>query len=301
VATLLAAAAVVFLTLDVLPGDPAAVVLGTGARPDTLAALRAQMGLDQPLLWRFATWLGRLATGDLGRSVTYGTPVAQLIAQRIAVTAPLALAASALATVVGLPLGVLAAARRGRVADRAIRAASQVGLAVPNFWLGLLLVLLFSGYLGWLPAGGFGGWSNPLAAGRALLLPAVALALPQAAVLARVARGATLETLQADYVRTARARGLSRSAALWRHSVPNALGPILTIWGLQLAFLLAGAVIVENVFSLPGLGRLLFQSLTARDLVVVEDLVLLLVAVVVVVNAVIDALQLALDPRLRSA
>ena len=292
---------VVFLLLDVLPGDPAAVALGTGARPDTLAALRTQMGLDQPLVLRFLSWVGRLATGDMGHSVTYGTPVAQLVGQRIGVTAPLALAASALSTVVGLPLGVLAAARRGRAADAAVRAASQVGLAVPNFWLGLLLVLVFAVRLGWLPAGGFGGWSDPVAAARALLLPAVALALPQAAVLARVARGATLETLQADYVRTARARGLSRSAALWRHAVPNALGPILTIWGLQLSFLLAGAVIVENVFALPGLGRLLFQSVAARDLVVVQDLVLLLVAVVVVVNALVDAAQLALDPRLRAA
>ncbi len=298
-ATLLAASIVVFLVLDVLPGDPAAVALGTGARADTLAALRARMGLDEPLVARFADFVWRLARGDLGESVAYHVRVADLIGQRIGVTVPLAAAALTLSTAVGLPLGVWAASARGRVADAVVRVGSQVGLAVPSFWAGLLLVLVFSVRLGWLPAGGFPGWSDPARAVRALILPAVALALPQAAVLARVTRGAVLETLSADYVRTARARGLTRRAALWRHAVPNALGPILTIWGLQLSFLLAGAVIVESVFALPGLGELLFHAVGGRDLVVVEDLVVLLVAVVVIVNALVDVAQSMLDPRLR--
>ena len=299
-ATLLLASLVVFVALRVLPGDPAAVMLGTGARPDTLAALRHQLGLDRPLAWQYLRWLGQLARGDLGESVTYHVPVARLIAQRLPVSLPLAAAAIALSTAAGLPLGVWAAARRGGAADAAAMAVAQLGVAVPNFWLGLLLILLFAVRLAWLPASGFPGWGDAVAAARALLLPTLALALPQAAVLARVARGAVLETLGEDFVRTARARGLSRRAALWRHAVPNALVPVVTIIGLQFSFLLAGAVIVESVFTLPGLGRLLFQAIAQRDLVVVQDLVLLLVASVVVVNFVVDLLCAAIDPRLRA-
>ncbi len=299
-ATLLLASLAIFVALQVLPGDPAAVMLGTGARADTLAALRHQLGLDWPVAWRYLRWLGRLALGDFGESVTYHVPAAQLIAQRLPVSLPLAAAAIVLSTAAGLPLGVWAAARRGGVGDVAAMAVAQLGVAVPNFWLGLLLVLLFAVRLAWLPASGFPGWDSPAAAIRALLLPTLALALPQAAVLARVTRGAVLETLGEDFVRAARARGLSRRAALWRHAAPNAMVPVVTVIGLQFSFLLAGAVIVESVFTLPGLGRLLFQAIAQRDLVVVQDLVVLLVASVVLVNFAVDLACAAIDPRLRA-
>ena len=301
VLTLLAASLVVFLVLEILPGDPAAVMLGVGAQPDTLAALRAELGLDRPAVVRYFAWLGGLLTGDLGRSYTYGVPVAELVRERLAVSLPLAGMALALATLLGLPVGVVAASRRGRPADLGIMAATQLGVAIPNFWFAILLILLFSVQLRWLPAGGFAGWDNGLWPGlRSLLLPAVALALPQAAILARVTRSAVLESLGEDYVRTARAKGLPKRTALWRHAVPNALIPVVTIMGLQFSFLLAGTIIIEQVFYLPGLGRLIFQAIAQRDLIVVRSLVVLLAGAVVVVNFAVDLAYLWLDPRLRA-
>ena len=286
--------------MDVLPGDPASVILGTGARPDTLAALRHEMGLDQPVAVRYAAWIGGILAGDFGRSLTYHVPVSELIAQRAAISAPLAAAALAFSAGIAVPLGVWAASRRGSAADTAAMAAAQLGVAAPNFWLGLLLVLAFAIMLPWLPSGGFPGWrAGFLPAARALLLPTVALALPQAAILARVTRSAVIETLSEDFVRAARARGRSRRGALWSHALPNAAGPILTILGLQFGFLLSGAVLIESVFSLPGLGRLLFQAIAQRDLIVVQSLVLLFSATVIVVNFLVDLAQAALDPRLR--
>ncbi len=297
--TLLAASLVVFVVLGVLPGDPASLMLGTAARADTLAALRHQLGLDQPAPLRYLLWLGGFLRGDLGLSFTYHVPVAGLIGARAAVTVPLAVLAIALSTLVAIPLGTLAASRRGRAADTVLMAASQLGMAAPNFWLGFLLILLFSMQLGWLPGGGFPGWNHGAwAALKALLLPAVALALPQAAILARVTRAAVLETLDQDYVRTALAKGLSETAALWRHALPNALVAVVTVLGLQFGYLLAGTVIIENTFALPGLGRLLFQAVTQRDLPVVQDLVVLLAGSVVVVNFAVDVLYVWLDPRL---
>jgi peptide/nickel transport system permease protein len=297
--TLLVASLVVFLVMEVLPGDPAAIMLGTGVRPDTLAALRAELGLDRPAVVRYLAWVGGLVTGDLGLSHTYGVPVGRLIADRIVVSLPLALMAIVLSTAIAIPLGVLAAARHNRPGDIAVMGFAQLGVAVPNFWFAMLLILLFAVQLGWLPAGGFPGWDQGPAALRSLLLPAVALALPQAAILARVTRSAVLETMGEDYVRTARSKGLTRTRALWRHAVPNALIPVVTIMGLQLSFLLAGTIIIENVFYLPGIGRLIFQAIAQRDLIVVKDLVILLAATVVVVNFVVDLAYLALDPRLR--
>jgi peptide/nickel transport system permease protein len=300
VLTLLATSLVVFVVLEVLPGDPAAVILGIGAQPDTLAALRAELGLDRPVVERYLRWLGGLLRGDLGRSYTYGVPVSELIAERIVVSLPLAGLAILLAAAIGIPAGVAAAARRGRPADLAIMGATQLGVAVPNFWFAILLILLFAVQLRWLPAGGFAGWDAGWWPGlRSLLLPAVALALPQAAILARVTRSSVLECLGEDYVRTARAKGLTRRAALWRHAVPNALIPVVTILGLQLSFLLAGTIIIENVFYLPGLGRLIFQAIAQRDLIVVESLIVCLAAAVVVVNFLVDLAYAWLDPRLR--
>ena len=300
VLTLVTVAAAIFLAVDVLPGDTASVMLGTSARPDTLAALRLEMGLDRPAPLRFLDWLLGLATGDLGRSVTYAMPVGSLVAERLAVTLPLAGLALLVTIALALPLGVVAAARRGRATDGLVGILSQIGVAVPNFWLGLLFVLVFATGLGWFPAGGFPGWSAGAGpALRSLVLPALALALPQAAILSRIVRSATLDAIAADYVRTARAKGLSGRAALWRHVVPNALVPVVTILGLQLPFLIGGAILVENVFNLPGLGRLAFQALAQRDLVVVRNVVLLLAAIVIAVNALVDLAYVLVDPRLR--
>ena len=300
-ATLLAVAVLVFVVMDVLPGDPAAIMLGTSARPDTLAALHRQMGLDAPVPLRFLRWLGGLATGDLGRSSTYGVPVAGLIADRLAVTLPLAGLALALSVLAGLPLGALAAARRGRLPDVLATVLAQLGTALPNFWVGLLLVLGVAVGLGWLPASGFPGWAaGPGPALAALVLPALALALPQAAVLTRVTRAAVLDVLEEDFVRTARAKGLTRRAALWRHALPNALPPVATILGLQFGYLVAGSVLVESVFGLPGLGRLAYQAFAQRDLVVLQGVVLVLAGLVVVANLLVDLAYPVLDPRLRA-
>jgi peptide/nickel transport system permease protein len=296
--TLVAVSLVVFVVLEVLPGDVAEVMLGTEAREDTLAALRKQLGLDRPAHVRYFAWIGGLLSGDLGISHTYGVPVAGLISERLAVTAPLALAAFVLSTLIAVPLGMFAASRRGRAGDWGVMAFSQAGLAIPNFWFAILLILVFAVWLGWLPAGGFPGWGEGILPSlRALLLPALALALTESAILARVTRSAVLETMGEDYVRTARAKGLGRRAVLRRHVLRNALIPVTTIMGLQFAFLLAGAVIVENVFTLPGLGRLVLQAIFQRDVIVVKDAVLILAGMVVLVNFVVDLLGAAIDPR----
>jgi peptide/nickel transport system permease protein len=299
-ATLAAATLIVFTVMEVLPGDPAQVMLGTEARPDTLAALREKLGLNHPAPERYLAWVAGLLRGDFGVSYTYSTPVSELLGERLLVSLPLALLALALATAIALPLGAWAAAKRNGAADLGVMTATQVGVATPNFWFAMLLVLLFSITLRWLPAGGFPGWSaGPWAGFRALILPAVALALPQASILARVMRSSLLDTLGEDYVRTARAKGLSEGQALRRHALRNALIPVLTIMGLQFSFLLAGTIIIENVFYLPGLGRLVFQAINQRDLIVVKSVVMLLVASVIVVNFLVDVAYAAVDPRLR--
>ncbi len=301
VLTFVLASLLLFVLLDLLPGNAAAVLLGTAARPDTVAALQAQLGLDRSAPVRYLAWVAGAVTGDLGRSASYGVPVGGLIAERLAVTLPLACFALLLAVAAGVWLGVAAAARPGGVVDHLASLLAPAGIAVPDFWAGLLLVLLFSTTLHWFAAGGFPGWGDPLAAVRALLLPAVALALPQAAVLSRVTRAAVLDVLDDDFVRTARAKGLTRGRVLWRHAVRNALPSIVTIVGLQFSFLIAGAVLVETVFNLPGLGRLASQALAQRDLVVIRSLAMLFATLVMVVTLVVDLSCLWLDPRLRGA
>ncbi|WP_313136909.1 ABC transporter permease [Paracoccus jeotgali] len=295
------ASVAIFLLVEMVPGDPATFMLGTGAQPETLAALRQQLGLDQSLPWRYAHWLGGVLTGDLGHSFTYKTPITAMIGDRMRVSLPLAGLALALAVVIALPVGMFAASRRGRPGDGVVMGLTQIGIALPNFWFAMLLVLLFAVRLRWLPAGGFGGWDDPVAALRALALPAIALALPQAAILARVLRSALIETLDQDYIRTARAKGLSRGQTLRRHALRNALIPVLTILGMQFSFLMAGAIIIENVFYLPGLGRMIFQAITQRDLIVVQSAVLVLVAAVILVTFLVDLAYALVDPRLRRA
>ncbi|WP_445808900.1 ABC transporter permease [Yoonia sp.] len=299
-ASLIVASIVIFAVVEVIPGDPAAFMLGVNARPDTIAALRAEMGLDEPLVARYAAWVGGMVQGDFGMSWTYKTPVATLIADRIWVSLPLAIYALALSTLVAFPAGIYAASRRGGAGDTAIMGATQLGVAIPNFWFAMILVLIFAINLRWFSAGGFPGWADPFAAIKALTLPAIALALPQAAILARVMRSSLLDMLGEDFMRTARAKGLTHRQALWRHALRNALIPVLTIIGLQFSFLLAGAIIIEQVFFLPGLGRLIFQAISARDLIVVESVVMLLVFTVIMVNFIVDLTYAAVDPRLRA-
>jgi len=299
-AALLLASLVIFTAVEVLPGDSAQMILGTEARPDTLAALRHEMGLDQPVTQRYADWVAGFVQGDLGTSRTYSLSVSTLVAERLVVSVPLALAALAFAVGTGLSLGIFAALRRNSLIDHALMGLTQIGIAVPNFWFAMVLVLVFAVNLRIFPAGGFPGWAQGgFAAMSSLVLPTVALALPQAAILARIVRASLIETLHEDYMRTARAQGLSHGQAIRRHALRNAMIPVLTIMGLQLAFLLAGAIIIENVFALPGLGRLIFQAIQQRDRVVVMSIVLLLVGTIMLINLALELIYLAVDPRLR--
>lgn len=300
IASLAFASLAIFAVVEVIPGDPAAYMLGINAQEDTVAALRAQLGLDVPLWQRYLGWAGGMLAGDFGLSYTYRTPVAEMVADRLWISLPLAVYALVLSTLIAFPAGVLAAARRGSAADVGVMGATQLGVAIPNFWFAMLMVLVFAINLRWVSAGGFPGWEAGLVpAMTALTLPAISLALPQASILTRVMRSALLDTLDEDYVRTARAKGLTRSQVLWRHALRNAMIPVLTILGLQFSFLLAGGIIIEQVFFLPGLGRLIFQAISARDLIVVESVVMLLVFAVITVNFLVDIAYAAVDPRLR--
>jgi peptide/nickel transport system permease protein len=305
-ATLLVASAVVFGVLELLPGNAAEVILGDTATPEAVAALQAKLGLDRPPLQRYTDWVGGWLQGRSADSVSYGSPTAELIGERLRVTVPLAIMAMALTVTLALGLGVYAASRHNRAGDFGVMAASQLGVAVPNFWFAILLILLFAVKLQWVSAGGFPGWTEDDGGGlwdgvQALLLPALSLALVQAAILARVTRSAVLDVMREDFVRTARAKGLTRRQALWRHVLRNAMIPVLTVSGLQFANLITGTIVVENVFVLPGIGRLVFQAISNRDLVVVRDVVMLLAGVVVLVNFIVDVLYAVIDPRLRRA
>jgi peptide/nickel transport system permease protein len=304
--TLAVASAVVFAVLELLPGNAAEVILGDTATPESVAALNAKLGLDRPPLQRYLDWTGGLLRGETAQSISYDTPTAELITERLHVTLPLAVMAMALTVVLALALGVYAASRHNKLGDVGVMAASQLGIAIPNFWFAILLILLFAVQLQWVSAGGFPGWSEDDGGGlwvglQSLILPAIALALVQAAILARVTRSAVLDVMREDFVRTARAKGLSRRQALWRHVLRNAMIPVLTVAGLQFANLITGTIVIENVFVLPGVGRLVFQAISNRDLVVVRDVVMLLAAVVVIVNFVVDVLYALIDPRLRHA
>jgi peptide/nickel transport system permease protein len=299
-ASLIVASIVIFIMIELVPGDPAAFMLGLNAAPDTVAALRAELGLNGSPPERYFRWVTGMLGGDFGTSYTYQVPVADLVATRLLVSLPLALMALVLSTVIAIPVGMLAASRRGRPADWSVMGVTQLGIAVPNFWFAMILVVIFAIKLRWFSAGGFPGWDQGFwISMKALMLPAIALALPQASILARVMRSAILETLSQDYIRTARAKGLSQRQTLINHALRNALIPVLTIIGLQFSFLIAGAIIIENVFFLPGLGRLVFQGITQRDLIVVESVVMLLVFAVIIVTFLVDIAYAIIDPRLR--
>jgi peptide/nickel transport system permease protein len=299
-ATLLFVSILVFLVIRILPGDPAALIMGTEGDPAATARLRESMGLNRPLVVQYVDWLGRALRGDLGRSIQYDLPVGELIVSRLPVTVPLALLAAAFMIAVAVPLGLYAATHHRRAGDYLAMIVSQLGISIPQFWSGLLLILLFSVTLGWVRSGGFDGWSAGLwPALRSLLLPAIALGLFQAAVLVRATRSAVLDVLREDYVRTARAKGVSERLVLGKHTFRNALIPVVTVAGLQLGQLMAGAIVLESVFALPGLGRLALGAISARDLPVVQGVTLFVASAIVLINFVVDLAYGFLDPRIR--
>jgi peptide/nickel transport system permease protein len=290
----------VFLAIRVVPGDPAQIMLGTEADPTSLHALRERLGLNEPFYVQYATWINGLLTGRLGDSIRYGIPIGELIVSRFAVTGPLALFAIVIALGLGIPSGILAATHRNRLGDYGVMAFSQLGLAVPAFWAGILLILLFSVQLQWFPAGGFTPWSKSVAGAlRSIFLPALSLGVIHAAVIARLTRSTLLEVMGEDYIRTARGKGLVERIVLYKHALRNALIPIITLMGLQFASLLGGTIVIENVFYLPGLGRLAYQAINTRDLPVVQDVVLLITVVVVGMSLLVDIAYVLFDPRIR--
>ena len=290
----------VFSVLFVLPGDPAQIILGINATPETLANLRAELGLDQSFFAQYTGWIGNIITGRGNRSINYDMPVSELILSSLAVTGPLALLAMVFAVVLSIPLGIYAARHQNRPGDVTVMFFTQLGLATPEFWLGILLILLLSVQWGFFSAGGFPGWTADFWGSlKALLLPAFALGVIRASILARITRSSMLEVLREDYIRTARAKGLKETTVIYVHALKNAMIPVLTILGLQLGQLLAGAIIIENVYSLPGMGRLVFHAIGQRDLPVVRDIVLVMAAAVVLVNFVVDLCYAGIDPRIQ--
>lgn len=298
--TLLLVSIAIFAVLMVIPGDPAQIILGIHATPETLRNLRYQMGLDRPVTIQYLHYMKNLALGDLGRSITYDVPIHSLILSRLQVTIPLAILSLIFAVSISIPMGIYSSLHRNRLGDYGIMVFSQVGLAVPAFWAGILLILLFAVTLHWLPAGGFHAWqTDPIKALRSLLLPAFSLGFVRAAVLTRMTRSSMLEVLGEDYIRTARSKGLPKRIVVYKHAFRNAIIPVVTIVGLQAGDLLAGAIIIENVFHLPGVGRLVFEAIGQRDLPVIQGVVLLIAVIIVVINFVIDIAYRYLDPRIR--
>jgi peptide/nickel transport system permease protein len=300
-ATLFLVSGAIFVVLQVIPGDPAQIILGIKASPETLRDLRHKLGLDLPLPVQYMNWIGGVIRGDLGRSITYDVPITSLIISRLQVTIPLALLSILFAVVFSIPLGVYAAIHRNRPGDYGVMVFSQIGLAIPAFWAGILLILLFAVELRWFSAGGFKSWAEtPWGALKSLLLPALSLGLIRAAVLARLTRSCMLEVLGEDYIRTARSKGLTEKGVVYKHAFRNALIPVVTIVGLQMGELLAGAIVIENVFHLPGLGRLVFLAIGQRDLPVVQGVSLLIAFLIVVVNFAVDVIYGIVDPRIRA-
>jgi peptide/nickel transport system permease protein len=301
-ATLVAASLVVFALLAVLPGKPAQVILGTQATPQSVKILTQQLGLDHPLWRQYVDWIHGLVTFRFGQSYISQLPIGHQIGQALAVTGPLIAFGMLVGALIAVPFGVTAALFRRRTTGALITSASQVGIAVPNFIAGLLLILVFAVKLGWLPASGFTGWStNGWLAFKSLVLPAVALGAVEGALLSRYVRSAVLDILRSDYLRTARAKGLTRRQALVRHGFRNGAIPVLTVLGLEIPSLIVGAVVVESVFTLPGIGTLLLQAVANRDLIVVQDVVMLVAVTVLVVNFLVDLSYRVLDPRLARA
>lgn len=300
---LFVASALIFLTLRVLPGDVAQLIAGVNATPEQIAAIRERLGLDAPLLAQYGAWVGGILTGDLGRSQLTGTPVMDELLQKAEVTIPLGLLALTIALLIALPFGVLSALRRGRPDGTALSVGAQAVAAVPVVWAGMMLVIVFAVWLGWLPAQGFprAGWDEPGLALRSLLLPAITIGVIEGAMLMRFVRSATLQAVGQDYVRTAAAKGLTRTQALLRHGLPNVGLSIITVLGLQVAGIIVGAVVIEQLFGLPGIGRMLVADVGNRDLPKVQGELLALTGFVLIVGFVVDLAHRVMDPRQREA
>jgi peptide/nickel transport system permease protein len=290
----------VFMLLHLVPGDPAETVAGPDATPDVIAAVRHKMGLDRPLAVQYGIWLGNIARADLGNSYISKMPVIDLVGYAFPATIQLTLAALFLALVISLPLGVLASLKQASKLDLFVQGYTALGLGVPNFWLGILLILMFALILGILPPGGrIDPLQNPALGLKTLILPAVTLGIQMSAVFTRFVRTAMLEVLHEDYVRTARAKGLQERVVVVRHALRSALVPVVTVVGLQFGRLLGGAVVVESVFAWPGVGRLIIQAVEQRDYTVVQAALLWLVLVFLLINLITDILYAFLDPRIR--
>lgn len=302
VLAVLVASILVFALLSVLPGDPARAQLGLDASDEDVARLREQLGLDRPLAIRYLTWIAGFVHGDMGISYSSRTPVAPQVLDAMQVSLLLVAAGILVAVVIALPLGTLSAVRQGRADGVALAALSQVGISVPNFLAGLILVTVFAVRLRWLPSY---GWTapadDPVDFLRHLALPALSLGLVRGAILSRYTRAAVLDIRREDFMRTARAKGLTPGAAMWRHGIRNALVPVVTVTGVEFSALVIGAVVIETVFVVPGLGSLLLRSVANRDLVQVQAIVMVIVLLVLVVNVLVDVVHTLVDPRLRSA
>lgn len=300
---LVVASVLIFLTLRVLPGDIAQLIGGTNATPEQIQAIRDQLGLETPLPTQYMTWITGILGGDLGKSLLTGSSVAAEIAQKAAVTVPLGLMSLIFALLFSLPLGVLSAMRRGRADGTFLSVGAQTLAAVPVVWAGMLLVVVFAVWLGWLPAQGFprAGWQEPGLAFRSLLLPAITIGIVEGAVLLRFVRSATLQAVGQEYVRTAAAKGLTRNQALVRHGLPNVGLSVITVLGLQVAGIIVGAVVIEQLFGLPGVGRMLVADVGARDLPKVQSELLVLTGFVLIVGFVVDLVHRLIDPRQREA
>ncbi|MCH6231263.1 ABC transporter permease [Microbacterium sp. CFH 31415] len=300
---LLVASVLIFLSLRVLPGDVAQLIAGVNSSPGQVEAIRERLGLDQPVPTQYLDWIGGVLRGDLGSSLLTGTAVADELVQKAQVTVPLGIMSLTIAVVFSVPLGVLSAMRRGRPDGTALSVGAQTLAAVPVVWAGMMLVVVFAVWLGWLPAQGFprAGWQDPWAAFRALLLPALTIGIVEGAMLMRFVRSATLQAVGQDHVRTGAAKGLTRNAALIRHGLPDVGLSVITVLGLQVAGIIVGAVIIEQLFTLPGIGRMLVADVSARDLPKVQGELLVLTGFVLIIGFVVDLTHRLIDPRQREA
>lgn len=300
VSTVLLVSVITFLVFQILPGDPAQIVLGVDADPHQLTELRKTMGLERPAAERYLSWIKDTTAGDLGNSLRYHRPVADIVAERLPVTVSLALMSLGITLLLGIPLGIYIARKDGKFSALLLSVFTQLGLAVPSFWLAFILILLFSVTFRWFPTYGYVPWNeDPVRAFKSLFLPSLALAIPGIAVVIRYLRNSLLDQSRMDYVRTARSKGLRENSVMYRHILRNSLIPVLTIVGLLIADTLGGSIVVENVFALPGLGNLLITSIGTRDLPLLQTMVLYIAVIVVCINFVVDILYMVVDPRIR--
>ena len=298
--TIFSSSIIIFFMLEALPGDPASFMLGINATNETVSALKEELGLTENIFKRYFSWFLGMFTGDFGISFTYRVKVSELILQRSHISIPLALYSLFLTLIISFPLAIICVYYENSRISYIFIGSTQIAIALPNFWLALILIIFFGIYMNWFPVGGFPGWEEGLfICIKSLTLPAFSLALPQAAILIRIIRTSLLSALEEDYIKTAKSKGLREIKVITNHALKNSLLSILTIIGLQLSFLIAGTIIIENIFYLPGIGRLIFQSISQRDLIVVESMIMLLVIFIVFINFIIDVLYTLIDPRLR--